>query len=57
MNNTALKNSAAEQERLAPDDQEDRMYLEAMQQTERRNELIRFLELRGLLSDPSHRHA
>ena len=57
MNNTALKNSAAEQERLAPDDQEDRMYLEAMQQTERRNELIRFLESRGLLSDRARRPA
>lgn len=49
MNNTALKNSAAEQEQLAPDDQEDRMYLEAMQQKEKRDELIRFLKLRGLL--------
>lgn len=49
MNTTALASSAAEQEQLAPDDQEDRMYLEAMQQTERRNELIRFLKSRGLL--------
>lgn len=49
MDTTALNSSAAEQEPLAPDDQEDKMYLDAMKQTERRNDLIRFLKSRGLL--------
>ncbi len=49
MDTTALKSSAAEQTELAPEVQEDKLYLDAMKQTERRNELIRFLKLRGLL--------
>lgn len=49
MNTMALNGSAAEQEPLAPDDQEDAKYLAAMQQKEKRDALIRFLKLRGLL--------
>ena len=49
MNTTALNSSTAEQEPLAPDDQEDAKYLAAMQQKEKRDALIRFLKLRGLL--------
>lgn len=49
MSNTALTRSAAEQEQLAPDDQEDQMYLEAMQQKEKRDALIQYLKLHGLL--------
>lgn len=49
MNDTALTSSAAEQEQLAPDDQEDMKYLLAMQQKEKRDALIQFLVSRGLL--------
>ena len=49
MDTTAQNSRTAEQEPLAPDDQEDAKYLAAMQQTERRNDLIRFLKSRGLL--------
>lgn len=49
MNTMALNGSAAEQKPLAPDDQEDTKYLAAMQQKEKRDALIRFLKLRGLL--------
>lgn len=49
MNTTALDRSAAEQKTLAPDDQEDTKYLAAMQQKEKRDALIQFLKLRGLL--------
>lgn len=49
MNTMALNSRAAEQEPLAPDDQEDAKYLAAMQQKEKRDALIRFLKLRGLL--------
>ena len=49
MKTTALNSSAAEQEPLAPDDQEDTKYLTAMQQKEKRDALIQFLKSRGLL--------
>ena len=49
MNNTALKNSAAEQERLAPDDQEDKLFLEAIQDPETRKKIILLLTVNGWL--------
>ena len=49
MDTTALNSSAAEQKPLAPDDQEDKVYLDAMKQKEKRDALIQFLKLRGLL--------
>lgn len=49
MNNTALKNSAAEQKRLAPDDQEDSEFLEAIQDPEARKQVIAILKHAGLI--------
>lgn len=46
--NTAVCN-AAEQERLAPDDAEDKWFLEAIRDPEKRREVITILKRAGLI--------
>lgn len=46
---TALKSSAAEQKTLAPDDQEDSEFLEAIQEPEARKQVIAILKHAGLI--------
>lgn len=45
--NTALDSSAAMQKTLAPDDEEDRMFLEAIQDPEKRKTVISILKRAG----------
>jgi len=47
MNTNTAVCSAAEQEQLAPDDLEDRMFLEAIQDPEKRREVITILKRAG----------
>ena len=47
MNSNTAVCSAAEQKQLAPDDLEDRMFLEAIQDPEKRREVITILKRAG----------
>lgn len=49
MNTTALNKSAAEQTELAPDNQEEKMFLKAIQDQEKREEVIAILKRAGLI--------